>query len=159
MLREQCQLGMKVRFGRRQGETSLGEVIKLNPSKARVKLLERRGRGRGSEIGSAWTVPYSMMEPAEGTDCSVAPAEQPISCSPFQDAADYHILQAILCCYVQLSPENLSCDGELPAGQVRQRRVELERKLKALFKTYGREVSEAVVYEWDEQRRKEQDDR
>lgn len=110
-----------------------------------------------------WGVPYSMLEPvgqeAVGSTRPVGEAEKPILYSVFQDAADQHILQAILCCYTQLSPENLSCDGELPVSQVRQRRAALERKLRGLFQAYGREVSETAVYRWDEERRKEQESR
>jgi hypothetical protein len=163
MLKENCRVGMQVEFGRENGEKTLGRVVKMNPTKAKVEILEQRGRGRGSEVGSVWGVPYALMEPAgeaTGSQAVVRPAvnqaDEPIPYSVFQDAADQHILQAILCCYTKLSPENLSCDGELPVSQIRQRRAALERKLKGLFQAYGREVSEYAVSRWDEQRRQQQ---
>jgi len=157
MLREQCKNGMKVLFGRSRGEKTLGKIVKMNPSKAVVEILEQRGRGRGSEVGSQWRVPYSMMEPAEGETVENTPApsrpRRAIQFNPFQDAADQHIMEAILCCYANLSPENLTCDGELPAARVRQRSAELHRKLRGLFQALGQEVSETDAYDWEQQRR------
>ena len=63
---EQARIGMQVYFGRSQGEKTLGKIIKLNPTKAKVETLEGRGNGRGGMAGSVWSVPYSMMEPAGG---------------------------------------------------------------------------------------------
>jgi hypothetical protein len=60
-----CKVGDKVHFGRANGEKTLGEVIKMNPTKAKVRTLEERGRGRSSgRVGVIWSVPYSMMTPA-----------------------------------------------------------------------------------------------
>jgi len=50
--------GMKVMFGRPNGEKTLGEVIKVNPKKVKVKQLEARG---GYPIGTPWSVPPSML--------------------------------------------------------------------------------------------------
>ena len=47
-----------------------------------------------------------------------------------------------------LSPENLSCDGELPMAQVRKRRASLNREWKSLEQTVGRFVSEDEVWSW-----------
>jgi hypothetical protein len=57
---------MKVVFGRPgdRAEKSIGKIIKVNPTKAKVELLEERGTHRTYEKGSVWTVPYSLMEPA-----------------------------------------------------------------------------------------------
>jgi hypothetical protein len=63
-------------------------------------------------------------------------------------------MEAILACYCDLSPENLTCDGELPRGQALQRGRDLTRKLQHLFKALGRPVSESVAYQWGEEKRK-----
>lgn len=145
MLKEQCRVGMKVIFGRYNGEKTLGEVVKCNPAKAKVKLLEDRGNGRGSEVGSTWIVPYSMMEPVQ------AEIREPIRFNPFLPDEDQHILQAIHSCYVSLSPENLHQDGERSHAAAMQEARTLRNKLKHLFAALGREVSETEAYEWNKQ--------
>lgn len=60
MKREDSKVNMKVCFGNAK---TIGEIVKCNPKKAQVKILEKRGRGRGSDVGSVWNVPYEMMEP------------------------------------------------------------------------------------------------
>ena len=153
MLQENCRRGMKVIFGRPNGEKTLGEVVKINDKKAKVKILE--DRGQRSQAGVVWGVPYSMMEPVN--DQAVASVQttkpEPLTYNVFQPASEQHILQAIACCYSDLSPESLTCDGELSQGQVRSRYNELHRKLKGLFTALGRTVSEGEAYDWDNQRR------
>ena len=48
-----------------------------------------------------------------------------------------------------LSPENISCDGELPARQVNARRKALMRVWKALEREAGQSVSEDAVWRWE----------
>lgn len=148
MLPEHCKVGMHVYFGRENGEKTLGEVIKINRVKVKVKILEDRGNGRGSIPGSVWLVPFSMMEPKDAKEKTV----ERLPYSPFQNAADDHILLAILDCYCSLSPENLSCDGELPLGEVNRRRTVLLRKLDYLQKAFGKTVSEEEIYAWHDER-------
>jgi hypothetical protein len=66
MQKADARVGMKVVFGRPgdYAEKSLGKIIKVNPSKAKVELLEERGRGKGHDVGSIWLVPYALMEKA-----------------------------------------------------------------------------------------------
>lgn len=47
----------------------------------------------------------------------------------------------------ELSPENLTCDGELPRSQVTKRRRALLAKRAELVKELGREPSFAELYE------------
>lgn len=47
-----------------------------------------------------------------------------------------------------LSPENLSCDGELPYRQVRERETSLRNQWEALEIQVGRKVSEYEVEDW-----------
>lgn len=49
--------------------------------------------------------------------------------------------------YCQLSPENLTCDGELPQSVVKSKRAKLLVRLKKCFDCLGREVDIAEV--WD----------
>jgi hypothetical protein len=161
---------MKVVFGRGNGEKTLGEIVKINPTKAKVKTLESRGNGRGSDIGSVWTVPYSLMQPAgvafidEANSMAPAPihglsesmemklADVPVSIyMPYGDA---RIMEAIIDCYTRLSPEYLTADGERPMSEVVRLRSSLNSRLNHLFKALGRPVSESVAYKWEEYRNK-----
>lgn len=160
MLREHCTVGMKVMFGRGNGEQTLGEVVKVNPTKAKVKTLE--DRGRSSMAGTVWTVPYSLMKPAGVAFIdelnSMPPlrldsADQPLPVyMPYGDA---RIMEAILDCYTRLSPEYLTADGERPRGQVTALRNSINSRLSHLFKALGRPVSEEAAYKWEEARKKE----
>lgn len=58
------------------------------------------------------------------------------------------IMQDIDRVYGDLSPENLTCDGELSATEVRKRSAELNRKLRLLFVELGRQVSEMECHTW-----------
>ena len=154
MLRENARIGMKVYFGRRNGEKTLGEIVKLNPTKAKVKTLEERGRSDRHFVGQEWGVPYNLMEPADGATVELgkmlpqsAPVvREPLKYNPFNQ--DNTILEAILGVYSGLSPENLTADGELPQSAVRQRYAELQRKLKGLQMAFGRNVDETEIFDW-----------
>lgn len=156
MLHEDCKVGMIVVFGRDNGEQTKGIVTKKNRLKAKVKLLETRGNGRGSEVGSEWGVPYSMMTACDDKEAVVHNKPEPINYSPFQDLVDQKILEAINHAYNCLSPENLSCDGEISRSQIEARRSKLNRQLKGLFSAFGRPVDEDVAYEWWKQKQEKQ---
>lgn len=159
MLREHCKVGMKVMFGRPNGEKTLGEVVKVNPSKAKVKTLEGRGAGRGSDVGTVWTVPYSLMTPAGVAFIdelnSRDPAELPLPYNKFNHG-DNLIIEAIVDTYNRLSPEWLTADGERPMSQVVALRNTLNHRLKHLFMALGRPVSETVAYKWDDEKRQKE---
>lgn len=150
------RVGQYVYFGRRNGEQTLGVIRKLNPTKAKIETLESRGRSHERHAGVVWSVPYSLMRPAD----SAAPiqgnytppeSKEPLTYSPF-DHTNNLILTAILDCYAGLSPENLSCDGEASMAHIRSTRNELNRKLRGLFLALGREVDEGEIYDWNKQR-------
>jgi hypothetical protein len=61
------KVGMQVLFGRIHGEKTLGEIVKVNPKKFKVKQLEGRGSFRDYPVGTIWTVPAAL--------CSVVTAE------------------------------------------------------------------------------------
>jgi len=162
MMIHECKVGMIVEFGRDNGEWTKGQVVKINPTKAKVKTLETRGTGRGSFAGAVWSVPYSMMRAVgddgvraedypsaygqPGVAKSVGIADLPYQYNPFHE--DNLIMEAIVDIYNRLSPENLTCDGEKPSHQVMADKRRLERKLGFLFQSIGRPVSESVAYTW-----------
>ena len=61
---------------------------------------------------------------------------------------EYFIREDILRCYSQLSPENLTRDGELNKTQIRAKQSKINKELKSLFKEYGRSVSEEEAISW-----------
>jgi hypothetical protein len=158
MLREHCKVGMKVIFGRGNGEQTLGEVVKANPSKCKVKTLEERGNGRGSMVGTVWNVPYSLMKPADGVSLPDAPqddpADLPMPYNEFMPYGDKCIMEAIVDCYTSLSPEYLTADGERPMREVARLAIKLNERLRHLFLALGRQVSEQVAFDWSDEQRK-----
>lgn len=61
---------------------------------------------------------------------------------------EHNIMLDINNVYGDLSPENLTCDGELPHNRVMAKKRQLEIKLNGLFKELGREVSEEESWDW-----------
>jgi hypothetical protein len=158
MLREDCRVGMVVEFGRRNGEMTKGTVVKINPKMAKVQIMEDRGLGRGGSVGSVWGVSYALMRPVDASGSPsqplpvrINPANEPYPYSPFA-RCDNHIMDAIFCCYCDLSPENLTADGERPIADARRIRNMLDSKLQHLFKALGRPVSEDVAMDWHDKK-------
>lgn len=157
--------GQKVYFGRDNGEQTLGQIEKLNPSKAKVKTLEERGNGRGNRAGAVWSVPYGLMRPADEKATPGTPPppvkRPPLTYNPFGGIENL-ILEAMLSCYSALSPENLTADGEASLSHIRHTQAEVGRQLRGLKIALGREVDESEVYgwwgsktAWDNERRKQ----
>jgi hypothetical protein len=149
--------GQKVYFGSPNGEKTLGEIVKLNPTKARVKTLEERGRRTTS--GEIWNVPYGLMQPADNNtkpgDIPLKPAPIKLEYSPF-GGIENMLLEALTAVYSNLSPENLHCDGEASATHVRQQYAKLERYRKGIIQALGQDVTEEQAYQWDNSKRKYQ---
>ena len=61
----EARVGMKVFFGRINGEQTLGEIVKVNAKCAKIRQLEQRGVGR-VPAGTIWRVPYYFVSSAEG---------------------------------------------------------------------------------------------
>lgn len=56
------------------------------------------------------------------------------------------VIRDIRTVYCQLSPECLTCDGELPQDVVERRYRELNAKLESLFRELGRRVTESQAF-------------
>jgi len=131
--------GDKVYFGRTHGEQTLGEVVKVNRVKVKVKQLDSRGTYRSYPVGTVWTVPVSLLTKVDSSGQAVPEAPKP-------KRPEAEVMAEIQGIYCQLSPENLSCDGELPLSLVRRRSAALNRALRACFQELGRRVSECEAY-------------
>ena len=54
-------VGDKVYFGRKNGEKTLGEIIKVNRKTYKIRQLESRGMYRDHAVGTRWTVAKSLV--------------------------------------------------------------------------------------------------
>jgi len=54
-----------------------------------------------------------------------------------------------------LSPENLTCDGELSRSDVTRREKAITKELKSCFKILGKTVSEDESWDWEQNNNKE----
>lgn len=64
------RVGQRVYFGRRNGERTLAEIVKINRKMIKVKTLEERGNGRGSAAGTVWNVAPGLLSIATGEDAT-----------------------------------------------------------------------------------------
>jgi len=172
MNRNGFSIGDKVMFGRRNGEQTLGEIVKLNPKRAKVRQLEARGVRKAHNVGAVWGVPYSLLvkvdeehvmtgmteplQPKNPTDTTIPTSSAGASNLTAAGSIEYDpsdtvnnlILEAINQVYTELSPEWLTNDGELPSGIVKSKEERLQRQLQGLQMAYGSLVSEIVALNW-----------
>lgn len=71
--------------------------------------------------------------------------------------AEFSIMVEINNIYNDLSPENLTCDGEASRSHVRRAYKRLQKELKKQFKMLGREVSEEESWDWYRKNKKKAD--
>lgn len=142
--------GMVVYIGRDRGEQTKAVVEKANPKSVKVKILEQRGNGRGSDVGHIWNVAYDYIKPYDGADVgtTVIPMvkQEPLKYNMFDDRNSY--FELMLDCYSGLSPENLHQDGEASRSHVIAQSAKLNRRLKYLKLAIDAEVSESDLYAW-----------
>lgn len=68
MRKQDIKPGMKVEFGRPNGEKTLAEVVRINRKSIAIKTLEERGTRKTYPVGSKWRCPPSMIEPAPNAE-------------------------------------------------------------------------------------------
>lgn len=143
--RENCKINMTVLFGRPNGEKTRGIIKRLNQRTCAVETTEARGTQKTVSAGKIWKVPYELLYSVNGDSdpkiCKPIP-EPSLDLRKYYDPIDKGIIELIVNCYVALSPENLTCDGELPAAQVRARSTFLRKKLEGLFIALGQRITE-----------------
>lgn len=79
--------GDKVRFGRGNGEQTLGTVVKVNRTRLKVRQDESRGTYRSYPVGTIWTVPPSLCVKVESGTERVIPRSRPTPVATRQDAS------------------------------------------------------------------------
>jgi hypothetical protein len=53
---------MIVRFGRKNGQQTEGEIVKVNPKRLKIKQIGERGVRKAHREGTVWTVHPSLVE-------------------------------------------------------------------------------------------------
>jgi len=156
MKKEDCQVGMVVRFGAdRFGIEHMprGVIIKINPKRAQVKSLDQAGKW---PAGAVWRCPYGGLVPVVGgnevaNEMTMRSFERPDdpavkAWSARQKAMeakpkslqpeDKHIMHAIYEIYQRLD----DCTA--------RERNHLSQKINLLFRFIGREVTKVDVERW-----------
>jgi hypothetical protein len=106
------------------GTKRFGTVRTVNPKTCTVDVVG----------GGSYRVPPQML-----TREASLPA-------PAAKRSEDEILEQVKGIYCQLSPEALTCDGELPRNQVIAKERRLRGELHTCFRELGRTVSEAEVF-------------
>lgn len=128
------KVGDQVAFEAR-GKTIVGFVRRVNAKTISVQPV-------GASGSRYWRVSPGLVRKANGP----VPAPAPAPKRPEAKRPEMSILRDIDGIYCELSPESLTCDGELSGTQVLRRSRALNARLRALFTELGREVSEMEVF-------------
>lgn len=62
------KVGDKVWFGRENGQHTMGEVVKINPTRIKVRQLEERSH---YPVGTVWTVSPTLLRIADRTRADI----------------------------------------------------------------------------------------
>lgn len=142
------QVGQEITFGRPNGEKTKGTILKINKSSIKVRQDEARGIHK---IGTVWKVHPSMCSTNIQSGQNQTTPSQAIPENSMPDRnwilshkSEIEILANI---YGALSPEALSCDGEVSYAHARQQEAKLRKKLQAMFVLIERSMDEITVYE------------
>ena len=134
------KVGDKAYMGHPDGEKTLVLILKRNPTRYKVQLLEARGQHAAGTTFNAAPIGLTAV-PADVPTPVIAPEVQAKAAR-----TEAEIRRDIRNIYCGLSGENLTCDGELSRAQVSQRATALNARLRACFKELGREMSEGEAY-------------
>ena len=129
-------VGDRVSFTAKDGRVVTGTVTRVNEKTVTVERCDDGSRG--------WRVSPSMLR-APSTTAASTPA-QTATVAPRR--ADDVVMRDIVNAYSDLSPENLTCDGELRGRAVATRRAAINRRLADLQSELGRRVSEDQAWAW-----------
>jgi len=136
---------MKVFFGRGRGEQTLGVIEKINKTRCKVKTLEMRGRRATARVGEVWTVPFSLISPVNDGRPAMKRRE-PTPAMPTEKRNDDAILADLRRVEGELSPENLTCDGELSRTAVKRKASRLNAERRRLVRELGREPTSQELW-------------
>lgn len=140
----EARVGDKGYFGRGRGEKTYGEVTKVNRKTLKVKQLEARGTHKAHAVGTVWTVAKSLWTPEDNGRPAYAAPRAPEPPKPKRPEAEVLAdLRAVDCA---LSPENLTCDGELRGSALRRKAARLRARQRELVRELGRRPTDQELY-------------
>lgn len=132
-------IGDRASFTGKDGRSVTGTVTRVNEKTVTLERCDDGSRG--------YRVPPAMLRAATAeTATTTAPAVAP-------RRAEDAVMRDIHNAYSDLSPENLTCDGELTRAQAATRRAAVNRRLADLQAELGRRVSEDEAWAWYMNRR------
>ena len=152
MKKEDCRVGLVV-YHRVFG--AKGVVLKCNPKKARVSIVEGSKNRLSMAPGSIWNMPYGGLDPVVDakTEMAMRSFEQPDSPGikayfannrradepvDFPDGSpEHHLVKAVCELWRRLEDEE---------GRLRARHSEM---INRIFNTLGREVSKEAAMQWE----------
>lgn len=126
-------IGDRASFTSKTGRVVTGTVTRVNTKTVTLERCDDGSRG--------YRVPPAMLRAA----AAAAPAPT-AAAAPRRD--EDAVMRDIVNAYSDLSPENLTCDGELTRAQAAVRRTAVHRRLADLQRELGRRVSEDQAWEW-----------
>ena len=140
MTTQDPKVGGKVYFWRGRSLTPVvWEALEVH----RTILLnqdEARGTMRSYPVGTKWKVAPNLSKVGEGSTPTMVEGSR-------SHRTENEILKDIRDCYASLSPENLTCDGELRGKEVARKARGLQARLNGFFKELGRPVSEMAAFQ------------
>jgi hypothetical protein len=138
-----------------RGQVITGKVVKVNRTTC---LITVSGGNTRFSVGSMVKVPFSIitvpfkcgdhgMEVTSGDVVGGPAAPAPKAFEPnffwvTENAFELLILDGL---YSQLSPENLSCDGECSRSEINRKRNVIERKMRAIETIIGVQLDESQL--------------
>ena len=150
------KVGQQVLFGQPNGSKTKGEILKINRVAVKIKQLEERN---SKPIGTIWRVPMSLIYELDSPNQPIVPrqtlpphmvhTDEPSNEMPskFWIMQHYHEIHLLNAVYADLSPENLSCDGELGITEVRAKRARLNARMNLITNLMGRTMAEEIAWE------------
>jgi len=139
------KVGDRVYFGRPNGEQTLGRVIKVNRTRAKIEQLEARGTQRVRATGT-WNVPFSLLRLANGVVTVGLSESTKAKVAKVAPREVSEILRDLRNIEGALSPENLHYDGEISVSAAPRKSAALRRRRRALEKELGRKPTTSELY-------------
>lgn len=134
--------GDMVIFGRRNGEQTVGEIVRVNPKSYKIKQIGTRGTQKSHAEGTVWRVGKGLVRPYTGGEIT-KPTPEP---EMFSDlTTEEQVMREAAVIASGRSPENLACDGEASSAHIRRMWAHWNRAERSLLKAARRIGGQALV--------------